>query len=108
MWLEVGNESAVQTRRDDGGRLVQIPLEGKRVTRLLLPDSMDADEAFRQGLDALRWHLAEGTTPVWVDSDNDDLRRRFAYHYDLDARRGRPDPEEWAPDIETQPPRGLS
>jgi hypothetical protein len=96
MYVHIGNSAAVEGYRDessDDPELVRYrPVEGERVTEVVFPDGTGVSEAFTTTLGVLTHHMAEGSTPDWVTSDNDALAGLLAEHWGLgEDRLARPE-----------------
>lgn len=87
MFVQFGNDNAIEGFRDptsDDPELVRYrEAEGQRVTTVTFPEGMGLNNAFQTAITALGYHIAEGASPSWVESDNDSLRGLLMEHYGL-------------------------
>lgn len=92
MWLEVGNDSAIEGYRDPTApnpEAVQYrAAPGQRVTRVVFPDGMLLQEAFTSAVKLMDYHVAAGESPAWVDSDSKSLEQLVKEHFSI--KQGRP------------------
>jgi hypothetical protein len=106
MYVEIGVVST--TEEDDGpyrgaiavevdsasGTQQVRTLEGARTVRLSVPGDRAPMTALQEIAGALNWHLASGTTPVWVESDSEEMRKAVAQHFGLPVTKSRR-PKDW-------------
>jgi hypothetical protein len=95
MYVNVGNDNAIEGYRDatsDDPDLVRYrPLEGERVTEIVFPEGISLNEAFSTTLAALEHHMADGSSPSWVESDSEGLTALLQEHFGLTkAKTSRP------------------
>lgn len=50
----------------------------RTVTTFVIPEGVSEREALASIHDALPYHLEEGTTPYWIESDSDNLQALLA------------------------------
>lgn len=94
MHVLIGNDSAIQTEGDSasiGGEVPYVPLEGERVTEIRIPADTELMDAFIITVSALKYHIAPGAKPAWIESDNKSLRRLLTEHYGLKVNADRPE-----------------
>jgi hypothetical protein len=95
MWLETGNDSAIEGYRNPGeDRVLYRPIDGQRVTRVVFPEGMSLEEAFQSAVRLLAYHYASGQGPAWVDSDSDALTKLLKSHFSIKSAR----PRSWGKD----------
>lgn len=95
MYLEIGNDSAIEGYRNPGEERVQYrALEGQRVTRVVFPEGTLLQEAFMSAVKLTSYHIVEGAAPVWIDSDSEALAQLLKDHFSISATR----PRSWGRD----------
>lgn len=101
MYVEFGNADALEGYRDptsDDPDLVRYrPLDGDRVTTVVFPADISLQEAFSTAVTALTFHMAEGSSPTWVESDSDGLQALLVEHYKI-APSKNTRPKTWGKD----------
>jgi len=90
MRIEIGNPNAIEAYTDefDVVRFRMIP--GERVTTLILPDTMEIDEAVQTVVVTMELHMAPDTKPAWVECDDLTLRTYVCEHYGVAKSKRRP------------------
>jgi len=94
MYVKIGNNRAIETYYDQEGELRARPLPGERTTTLSYPPNIPLLEAFTTTLAALKRHMEEGASPVWIESDSKSLRKLLVEHYGLQITKA-DRPEGW-------------
>ena len=96
-FIEFGTEDAVEGYRDetsdDPERVRYRPVEGQRIVTMSVPDGVSLNEAFRTVAAALELHIANGTRPVWVQTNSEHLTALLADLYRIGDSNIRP--EHW-------------
>lgn len=104
MWVEFGNENAVEGYRDptaeNPDKVLWRPLEGQRITSVTFPEDVRLQEAFTTAVSAISMHFAndgDGNThsPTWVDSDNEGLKTLLQEQFGV---QGKARPKTWGKD----------
>lgn len=97
--IEVGTASAVEGYRDadsDDPELVRYrDVTGQRIVTLTVPDGVNLNEAFRTIAAALELHIAPGSSPEWVQTNNDSLTALLVDLYQIDNNTR---PSSWGND----------
>lgn len=98
-YVVFGNADAIEGYRDPDSdnpdEVLYRPLPGKRITRIIFPDSWSLQECFNATLLTVPRHFAEGAKPAWVDSDSAGLDMLLREHYGLGDTEI---PEKWLDD----------
>lgn len=81
MHVIVGNGSIQVTEYDENRNQVRVDYPGFRLTHVFLPDGIKGADALNNAVAAINQHLRPGTSPVWVDSDDEALTQELADHY---------------------------
>lgn len=101
MYVHVGNNSAIEGYRDpssdDPDKVRYRPLEGDRVTEIVIPDGTSLNEAFSTVLAVMDHHMIEGSAPAWIESDSEGLTALLREHWDLSAAKTSR-PKTWGKD----------
>lgn len=90
MYVHIGNDHAIQSTDFD-------PMGGERVTELVIPEGTTLPVAFKTVLASLRYHIAEGEKPAWIESDNKELKTLLMSHFGLAVAKGKR-PKTWGKD----------
>ena len=104
MWVEFGNDNAIEGYREPGSDEVKYrALEGQQVTTITLPEGVSLQEAFTTAVALVDHHFAvaneaDGTRhkPAWVDSDSEGLKALLTENFGLKAGHARP--KTWGKD----------
>ena len=98
MKVEIGNDQALEGYRDPQGEDPDLVLyraaPGQRTTTLKVPDGMGLSEAFTSITAALKKHMSEDATPVWIESDSAGLQALLEEHYGLSKAQAKR-PARW-------------
>lgn len=87
MYVELGNNDAVERSTDADGNVTINSVEGAdetRTTHVVFPDDWSIGQAFVAVSDPRGvWgaHASEGSSPAWVASDSEALASLLADHY---------------------------
>jgi len=91
----LGNSAAKEAYRDADGKVCHRPIEGRRVTRVVIPDSYTLMEKVRTVIDqdGVWNHHSRGdnvrdSSPDWVEADDEMVAQIIAQ--ELGCRVGRP------------------
>jgi hypothetical protein len=99
MYVQFGNADALEGYRDptsDDPDLVRYrPLDGDRVTTITFPEGMGLQEAFSTAVTALGYHMADGGSPAWIESDSEGLQALLLENYGLTKNTR---PKTWGKD----------
>jgi hypothetical protein len=94
MFVELGNDKAIEGYRPDGstdGEVQYRSLEGEQVTTIHFPDGTSVQEAFLATTESLRYHIEQGESPVWVHSDSPGLQTLLEENYGVNKKK----PAKW-------------
>lgn len=98
MWVEIGNESAIEgyrdPRSDDPEKVRYRSASGERITQMAFPEGASLNDAFQSAVKIVAYHVAEGEKPVWIDSDNATLEQMLKAQFGIKTSR----PKEWGRD----------
>lgn len=89
MYVEVGNEHAIEGYRENDDEVLFRKVEGQRVTRLEYPSGIGLQEAFSATVTALTHHIAQGEKPSWIVTDSPGLETLLLEHYGLSTKQNR-------------------
>lgn len=107
MFVELGNDKAIEGYRPDGtsdGEVQYRSLEGEQVTSLHFPEGMTINEAFQATVESLRYHIEAGENPVWVHSDSPGLQSLLEENYSVKKKK----PAKWGRFKEHETPGVLA
>lgn len=89
MYVEFGNDKAIEGYRDpqsDDPDLVRYrPVDGERVTQVLIPEGTGLQEAFTTVVTSFGYHIADGEKPTWIESDSPGLQTLLLEHYGISS-----------------------
>ena len=92
MKVEIGNNRAVEAGYNDEGKLVLKPYPGEHVTRITFPPGTSPQQGLILTIKSLERHMEHGATPVWIESDDKQLRKLLVDYYGLQiTKANRPD-----------------
>ena len=101
MYVHVGNSNAIEGFRDpssdDPDKVRYRPLDGDRVTEVAFPEGTSLNEAFATTLAVMEHHMAQGSTPSWIESDSEGLTSLLQEHWGLAASKTSR-PKTWGKD----------
>lgn len=88
MWTRIGNPAPYALSKDENDVVTKTPVEGDNSeTYTLYPDDWSVREAFIDFTGNIySSHFQEGTTPLWVESDNPLLAALLADHYGCEVK----------------------
>jgi hypothetical protein len=92
MLVQIGNPHVIDGHRDPedpDGPLHYRPLEGERVTTVILPDSFGLQESMAACLASVALDMATGGRPAWIETESEGLRNLLLEHYQLPKKAGK-------------------
>lgn len=94
MKVLLGNKTAVECYRDpasdDPDKVRMRPIEGQRVTEFVFPEGVGLQEALSTIQASMPFHFAEGSKPVWVESDSAGLEAVLKEQFGISSKLNRP------------------
>lgn len=93
MKVDIGNTNAIEGYYDEVGVLRYRSLLGKRVTTFILPDDLSVDEAVTSIVLTISHHMAEKTSPSWIEVDGanaDAIHTYLCEHFRVKKSARRP------------------
>ena len=97
-FVEIGNDKAIEGYRDpnsdDPEKVRYRPLPGQHVTRVVFPEDMALMEQFTSAVNLIAYHVAEGASPAWIDSNSESLETLLKDHFSISTSR----PRTWGKD----------
>lgn len=101
MYVQIGNSDALEGYRDptsdDPDAVRYRPLDGQQVTTLNFPEGVGLQESFSATVTALGYHMTDGATPAWVESDSEGLLALLLEHFNITASKNTR-PKTWGKD----------
>lgn len=98
MFVLIGNATAREPHRDqasdDPEKVLFRPLPGERVTELKFPPGTSVPQAYNETIAALGFHMEPGSVPVWIETDNAQLKKLLLDHWGLTATKAKR-PAKW-------------
>jgi hypothetical protein len=96
--VEIGNGFAIEAIRDPlSGEIHYEPIEGERVTTVLVPESYSLMEAVAVVQETCRREMAEGAKPAWIETSSDGLQTLLLEQFGL-PKTARKRPASWGKD----------
>lgn len=92
MRVSIGNTHAIDVVIGPDGKKTYVEVEGKRITSFNIPEGTSIINAFSAVIDSMRYHMASGAKPEWIESDSSELLSMLASHYEVDES---PRPIDW-------------
>lgn len=92
--VEFGNADAVEPKGDPKTSQIDYqPMEGERVTKVLIPEGTSLRTSFVMALGALESWTTVGARPVWVRSNSQGLQALLEEHFGIAP--GTEKPRDW-------------
>lgn len=75
MYVELGNDRAIEGYRDPEDKLHFKEIEGQRTTRIDFPEGIGPVEAYSQIVDGIvPAHFQADAHPAWIETDSETLK----------------------------------
>lgn len=88
MYVEIGNDHAIEGYREDGSEEVLYrTVEGERVTRIVFPEDTGTQEAYASAVAALSHHIEYEAKPAWIETDSPALLTLLLEHYGINEKK---------------------
>lgn len=95
MHLLIGNPAPIERIRDPrDGKTRVVAMTGVRETTFRFPEGLPLDEAFKNVLDAIPYHIRSGAKPAWIEGDNPQLVKMLCQQYQILAKDNKR-PRDW-------------